>query len=100
MAEKDVNQQMKEFFKEIDIETRMEAAVLNPPSGPFFTEQEKARIREIMQQSVIEDPPPHFPLELPQAPGPALEDPTINPWTVTPERTGQDNGRVGPNAWC
>ena len=92
MAErKDVDQQMAEFFEEIDIKTRMGAEVLNPTSGPFFTEQEEARIREIMQQAVIEDPPT----------GPTLEDPTINPWTVTPEKnvTGQNNGRVGPDVW-
>ena len=41
---KDAKQQMEEFLDEIDIETRMQAEILDSSSGPFFTEQEEARI--------------------------------------------------------
>ena len=59
MAEKkDARQQLDEYLlEEIDVATRMRAQLLDPTlkNGPFFTQEEEARIGEIMSQILIED---------------------------------------------
>ena len=89
MAEgKDATQQMGEFLEEIDIETRMRAELLDPTSGPFFTEQEEARIEEIMRQALNEDPGS----SCPGTPSPSEAPDSRNV-------TGHNNGRVTDDAW-